>query len=443
MMRPSKNTAGRRPGDSAHPARSSLDGRRETGSHCLRSRTPVRTIYVDKNIPRMLAVKALRPVWPGVVFSAVSPARYAEMPEPELPGPRWVRLRNRQCGICATDVSLLRVDVDPSIAPAALPGNRRLYLGHEVVAHVTEVGSGVTRHRVGDRVIMDSRFQGATCLSQEIVPPCRHCAEGNRARCENASAGVGPRGVGGGWGDGFTAHETEVYPVPDDVSDDQAMMVEPLSIGLRAALRRPPGPGECALVLGSGTVGLNTVQAVRAVSPGCRITAAARHPSQARMARHLGADDVIEAEDGYQATARITGARLYRGALGNRALLGGFDVVYDCVGSARTLHDSLRWTRAGGTVVMVGIKLAPLRLDLSPLWHQEVHLTGVCGHGTDTWDGASRHTYDVVIDLLRQGRLRIEDFLTHRFPLSRWRQAITTARDRRGGAIRVVLACDG
>jgi L-iditol 2-dehydrogenase len=403
----------------------------------------VRTIYVDKDIPRMLAVKAIRPLWPGVVFSAVSPGRYAEVPEPDLPGPRWVRLRNRQCGICATDLSLLFVDVDPGIAPAALPGHRRLYLGHEVVGHVTEVGPGVTRLRVGDRVIMDSRFQGATCLSQEIVPPCRHCAEGNRARCENASAGAGPRGVGGGWGDGYTAHETEVYPVPDDLSDDQAMMVEPLSIGLRAALRRAPGPGERALVLGSGTVGLNTLQAVRAVAPGCHVTAAARHPAQAQMARRLGADEVIEGEDGYQATARITGARLYRGPLGNRNLLGGFDVVYDCVGSARTLHDSLRWTRAGGTVVMVGIKLAPLRLDLSPLWHQEVHLTGVVGHGAEPWEGRPRHTYDVAIDLLRQGRLGIEGFLTHRFPLSRWRQAIAAAGDRRGGAIRVVLEGDG
>jgi threonine dehydrogenase-like Zn-dependent dehydrogenase len=402
----------------------------------------VRTIYVDKHIPRMLAVKAIRPVWPAVVFSAVSPARYAELPEPALPGPGWIRLRNRQCGICATDLALLFVDVDPAIAPAALPGHRRLYLGHEVVGHVTEAGSGVTRLRVGDRVIMDSRFHGATCLSQEIVPPCRHCAEGNRARCENQSAGVGPRGVGGGWGDGFTAHETEVYPVPDDLSDDQAMMVEPLSIGLRAALRCAPGPGERALVLGSGTVGLNTVQAVRAVSPGGHITAAARHPGQARMARRLGADEVIEGEDGYLATARITGARLYRGPLGNRTLLGGFDVVYDCVGSARTLQDSLRWTRAGGTVVMVGIKLAPLQLDLSPVWHQEVQLTGVCGHGVDPWDGRSRHTYDVAIDLLRQGRLTIDGLLTHRFPLSRWREGIAAARDRRGGAIRVVLACD-
>ncbi len=225
------------------------------------------------------------------------------------------------------------------------------------------------------------------------APPPRRCPrnEGNRGRCENASAGVGPRGVGGGWGDGFTAHETEVYPVPDDLSDDQAMMVEPLSIGLWAVLRRIPRPGERALILGGGLVGLNTVQCLRAVSPDCHITTAARYPQQVEMARRLGADEVVTG-DGYQATARITGARLYEGMFHNRMLLGGYDVVYDCVGSARTVHDSLRWARAGGAVVMVGIHFAPAKLDLSPIWYQEVDLTGLCAHGIEPWEGGARRT---------------------------------------------------
>ena len=89
-----------------------------------------------------------------------------------------MRVRNLQCGICASDLALLMAEADPTIAPAALPGNQRFYLGHEVVGEVVEVGEGVTTMRPGDRVIMDTRFQGATCLSQEIEPPCRHCAAG-------------------------------------------------------------------------------------------------------------------------------------------------------------------------------------------------------------------------------------------------------------------------
>jgi threonine dehydrogenase-like Zn-dependent dehydrogenase len=399
----------------------------------------MRAIYLDKDIPKALLVKALKPIWPDVVFTRLSPSRYAEMPEPKLPGPGWVRVKNKQCGICASDLSLLFVDADPSIAPVAVPGNQRLYLGHEVVGYVTEVGPDVTRMKVGDRVTMDTRFQGATCLSQEIDPPCPHCAQGNYTRCENASAEIGPQGVGGGWGDGFTAHETEVYPVPNDLTDDQAMMVEPISTGLRAVLRRTPGPGQHALVLGNGIVGLNTLQCLRAVSPDCHITAAARHPHQAEMARRLGADEVMLGGDGYQATARITGAKLYEGMFHNRMLLGGFDVIYDCVGTARTLQDSLRWARAGGTVVLVGIEFAPLKLDLNPIWYQEVDLIGLYAHGAELWEGKTRRTYELVIDLMRQGKLTVNGLITHRFPLSQWRQAVSTALDKRNGSIKVIF----
>jgi threonine dehydrogenase-like Zn-dependent dehydrogenase len=399
----------------------------------------MRAIYFEKNIPKGLIVKALKPIWPGVVFSPLSVTRYENMPEPELPGSHWVQVENKQCGICASDLSLLFVDAGPLIAPSALPGNQRFYLGHEALGVVKEVGSEVTRVKVGDRVIMDTRFQGATCLSQEIDPPCPHCSEGNFVRCENASAAIGPRGVGGGWGDGFTAHQTEIYPVPDDLTDDQAMMIEPISTGLRAVLRRPPEPGQRALVLGSGIVGLNTLQCLRAVSPECQITVIARHSHQVEMARRLGADDVVIGEDGYQATARITGAKLYQGMFGNRMLLGGFDVIYDCVGSAKTLQDSLRWARAGGAVVMVGVKLTSLKLDLTPVWYQEVELIGLLAHGAEPWEGQSWRTYDLVIDLMRQGKLTVDGLITHRFPISQWQQAVSTALDKRNGTIKVVF----
>ena len=399
----------------------------------------MRAIYVDKNIPKALLVKVLKPIWPGVVFSPLSISRYEDLPEPDLPGPHWVRVENKQCGICASDLSLLFVDAEPSIAPIALPGHQRLYLGHEALGVVKEVGPEVTRARVGDRVIMDTRFQGPNCLSQEIDPPCPHCVEGNYIRCENASAGIGPRGVGGGWGDGFTAHETEVYPVPDDLTDDQAMMIEPISTGLRAVLRRTPRPGQRALILGSGIVGLNTLQCLRAVSSECHITVVSRHQHQAETAHHLGADDVVTDEDGYQATARITGAKLYEGMFGNRMLLGGFDVVYDCVGSAQTLQDSLRWARAGGAVVLVGTRLTRLKLDLTPVWYQEVELIGLLAHGAEPWEGQTWRTYDLVIELMRQGKLTADGLITHRFPLSQWRRAVNTALNKRNGTIKVVF----
>ena len=128
----------------------------------------MRAIYIDKNIPRALMVKALRGAWPGIVWSGLSHAHVVDIPEPPLPGPHWLRVRNRQCGICASDLSLLLVKADPAAAPVALPGNSRFYLGHEVVGDVTEVGADVKGIRPGQRVVMESRFTGPTCFTQEI-----------------------------------------------------------------------------------------------------------------------------------------------------------------------------------------------------------------------------------------------------------------------------------
>lgn len=293
---------------------------------------------------------------------------------------------------------------------------------------------------MGDRVTMDSRaIMSPTCLSQELDKRCRHCRQGNYQLCENASLGQGPAGVGGGWGDSFTAHVTEVYPVPDELDDQTAMMIEPLSVGVHSAKAKVPQPDEQILVVGCGIVGLNVVQAVRAFSPSCQIVAMARYPQQIDMARQLGADEIISSDDPYEATARITGAKLYAGPFNNRMLLGGFDIVYDCVGSAQSVQNSLRWTRAGGTVVLVGVSLERMRLDLSPVWYQEVNLIGAVAHGMEDWNGTRRSTYDLTCDLLLKGKLTTTGLITHYFRLENWQQAIKTARDKRTGAIKVVF----
>lgn len=397
----------------------------------------MRAIYVDKNIPKMLAAKALgkRATW-----APISPVTVADMPEPALPGPRWIKVRNHQCGICATDLSLLHVKADPSIGPAALPGNTRFYLGHEVISTVTEVGAGVTRFRVGDRVVMDKRFHGPNCLSQEIDPACQFCARGEFGLCENMSAGVGPRGAGGGWGDGYTCHESEVYPCPSDIGDDQAALIEPMAVGLHGVLRRPPKDADKVLVIGAGIIGLLTVQAVRAVSPGCRLAVVAKYPHQAEAARRLGADEIIERENRYAAVARLTGGKHYTAPLNRGMILGGFEVIYDCVGTGETVTDALRWARAGGAVVLVGIDLAPVKVDLNPVWYQEVDLVGSRGHGVDEWQGRRRHTFDWVIDLVRAGKLTHAGLITHRFPFREYKRAIATASDKANAkAIKVMF----
>jgi threonine dehydrogenase-like Zn-dependent dehydrogenase len=126
----------------------------------------IRTIYFEKSIPKILLSKALQAIWPNVIYSPLSPTRFVDLPEQALPGADWVKVRNRLCGICASDLHLLFLDVDPRVSPAALTGTKTIYLGHELIGEVTEVGSGGTTLKVGDRVILDS--PEANCLNQEI-----------------------------------------------------------------------------------------------------------------------------------------------------------------------------------------------------------------------------------------------------------------------------------
>jgi threonine dehydrogenase-like Zn-dependent dehydrogenase len=397
----------------------------------------MRTIYFEKNIPKTLLTKALQPIWPAVIYSFLSPTRFVDMLEKPLPGPAWVRVRNRLSGICASDLHLLFVDADPRISPAALPGTERIYLGHEVLSEVTEVGASVTTVKVGDRVILD--HPEANCFNQEIKPLCRYCRQGNPTLCENSSLGMRLEGMGGGWGEGFTAHESMVYKVPDELDDETAVMIEPLSVGVRTALRCLPEPDNHILVVGSGIIGLAVIQAIRALSPGCHISAMARYPRQVEMAAKLGADEVISQEDPYKASARITSGKLYSGQFKNRMILGGFDVVYDCVGSKKTVQDSLRWARAGGTVVLVGVSLKPMHVDLTPIWHQEVDLIGLYAHGMEKWNGLKQSTYDLTTDLLLKKKLLTDGLITHRFPLEQWQTAVQKAKDKSSGAIKVLL----
>ena len=133
------------------------------------------------------------------------------------------------------------------------------------------------------------------------------------------------------------------------------------------------------------------------------------------------------------------GLRLYQGEFGNRTLLGGFDVIHDCVGSARTTQDCLRACRAGGALVMVGLSLSRMKLDLTPVWHQEVDLIGSLIHGTETWEGERLSTYDLAGRWLAEGRLSTDGLITHRFPRARWREGVKKALAKREGVIKVVL----
>jgi len=213
-----------------------------------------------------------------------------------------------------------------------------------------------------------------------------------------------------------------------------------MAVGVHAVLRRPPNPGDKILVLGVGIIGLLTLQAARAACPDCHLTALAKYAHQAEAARRLGADEVIMGSDGYAAVARAAGAKHYTAWMNKGMLLGGFDVIYDCVGSGATIEDSLRWTRAGGAVVLVGIDLERVKLDLNSIWYQEVDLIGSKAHGTDEWQGERRHSYDWVVRWIREGKLTGDGLITHRFRFEDYKRAVAASMDKRGAkAIKVIF----
>jgi 2-desacetyl-2-hydroxyethyl bacteriochlorophyllide A dehydrogenase len=401
----------------------------------------MKALYIDIKPQRMLATRALAHFSKNMLFGPLSPLQEAEIPSPRLPGPGYVRIRNRLAGICGSDLHFVRAQGDLRIAPAALPGRRaRIYMGHEIVGEVVEVGADVTELKVGDRVV---QYRGGNnCLASGREPPCRQCAEGHTNRCEAVVDAIGESGsVGGGWSEEYVTRAGSLLKIPDDITDEQAVLIEPCGSGTRAALRRPAKPGDRVLVIGCGTQGLMTIQSIRAVQPDCEIAALAQFQWQADMASKMGAQHVIMlSQDAYKEVARLTGGHLLSGMFGNRVILGGFDQVYDAVGRPETVRDALRWTRGGGCVIIVGVYLAPMHIDLTPVWYNEVDLLGVMAYGEEEWQGQRILTFELIIKWLQEGKLNFDGIITHRFPLSRYREALLTALEQpRTHAIKVVF----
>jgi threonine dehydrogenase-like Zn-dependent dehydrogenase len=323
-----------------------------------------------------------------------------------------------------------------------------MYLGREVVGAVVDAGPDVEFLRRGDRVAYQL---DQCCATRDVEPPCRHCAAGNFSICENRYL-PGPTPIGGGWSDEMLLHEAQLFLVPDGLSDEQAALLESCAVAVHAALRHQPQPGDNVLVIGGGSIGLLTTQALRALSPNSDIAVHARYPFQVQMATRNGATRVLHQDDGTAGVARLTGARHFHRRFAPDLLVGGFDVVYDCVGTEQSLQDALRWVRGGGTIVLAGSRLAPMRLDMTPLWHQEIALVGATGHGTESWPGSAGvahwggdnggrvSTFALAAALIREGRLTPQRLITHRFPLREVRIAIQTARDKaEHDAIKVLL----
>ena len=399
----------------------------------------MKSICFDVSIPRILATKVLAKIIPSLYYSPLSPVRFGTIRERELPGPRWVRVKNIMTGICGVDAAMFFVTASPRISIAALPGVPRVFLGHEVLGRVIEAGPSVSSLAPGDRVVLQRYLP--CCSIKEIEPPCPPCRDGNYTLCENFSVGAMPENLGAGFSEEFIAHESQLMKVPEALHDDQAVMIEPTAVSLHAVLKRPPNKGEKVLVIGAGTIGLGVIQAAKAVSPDHSLCVLEKISFKKDLARTLGADEILSG-DPYNAAAIATGGKLYRGPMGNNIMLGGFDLIYDCVGYSRTVHDSLRWLRARGDYVMIGNQLSPVSFDQTPIWNQELSIMGINAHGMEEFAGRRISSFGLAMEMVQNGKIKLDGLITHRFPLSSYREAFRLVKTKSEDVIKAVFVMD-
>jgi threonine dehydrogenase-like Zn-dependent dehydrogenase len=110
--------------------------------------------------------------------------------------------------------------------------------------------------------------------------------------------------------------------------------------------------------------------------------------------------------------------------------VGGFDRTFVCIGSARAMDDAMRFTRAGGTIVLLGNATTMNRIDWTPLWLKELTVRGSLCYGTHRHGGPPRSAFAEAAELIAAGRAPIGPLVTHTFPLAEHRRAIAAAMDK-------------
>jgi threonine dehydrogenase-like Zn-dependent dehydrogenase len=398
----------------------------------------MKALVFERSLPRFAAAKVAG-AWSAGSGARVGPLRLTDMEPPELPQPGWRRISPILAGICGSD--LATVDghssryFEPIVSFPFVPG-------HEVVGELADDATpglaGAAGLAAGTRVVIEPVLG---CAARGIDPPCLACAEGHTGGCERIAFGHLDAGLqtgfcadtGGGWSQSLVAHSSQIHSVPDAMTDEEAVMVEPTACGIHAALAAGHDEGATVVVLGAGTLGLTTLAALRWLCAPSRLIVAAKHPEQRRLATELGADEVVDPQAVGRAVRRQTRSMAY-GAV----LSGGADVVVDCVGTAESIGQALDIVRPRGKVVLVGMP-GVTRVDLTGLWHREVQLVGAYAYGVEEPPGREpARTFELAFELVsRSGLGRL---VSARYSLDQFTDAIAHAATAgRRGATKVVF----
>jgi threonine dehydrogenase-like Zn-dependent dehydrogenase len=365
-------------------------------------------------------------------------------------GPDWVLTRPILSGICGSDAKLVlgdfgEGDIDnPMAAFSSIPH----VPGHEVVAEVVALGPEASGVEVGQRVVLNPWL---TCGPRRVEPPCPACRAGDLSLCWSFTKGnLGPGvhvGVAtdapGAWAELLAAHDSMLFPVPDTLSDELAVLADPFAVSMHAVVRHPPPPEGRVLVYGAGALGCTTVAALGALYPATEVAVVARFSAQAEMAKRLGAQLVLDHEPRLglvEHVASWSGGVLHAGFGGLPvAHPGGVDVVYDTIGRPETLEVGVRVLAERGTLVQTGVS-TPGRWESTPLYFKELTLAGSNAFGVEEVEGVRQHAIAHYLDLATSGRVDLSGMVTHRFALEDWWEALKAlARQDRSGALKVAF----
>jgi (R,R)-butanediol dehydrogenase/meso-butanediol dehydrogenase/diacetyl reductase len=313
--------------------------------------------------------------------------RYEDFPEPKLT-PSDVRLRVKSSGLCHTDFNEY---LNGPLYVSATPHHRTgrsvpLVLGHEFSGEVVEAGPNVTTLQVGDRVAVNA----VDCCRQ-----CEFCRRGLTIHCP-AAATIG-FARDGGYADYAVVPAACCHVLRPHVSYRAGAIVEPLSVALHSMRRARIEIGSRAAVIGGGTIGLCTLQVLRA----CGIVdvyVIEKSAAKRKYAEELGATEFIHTEksDVRKTVLERTGGM-------------GVDFAFECVGSQAALQTALSVTRPGGTVCLSGVVPGPIQFNWNDVLSKEKTITTTNGYNDE---------FPIVIAMLNDGRLRAEPLVTQAFPLS-------------------------
>lgn len=352
-----------------------------------------------------------------------SPGDLTVMDVPKMaPKPGQVLVRVSRCGICGSDIRYFHGE-NPwakQTLGQEIPNPPNIILGHEFVGVVEAVADPEDSYLIGKRVGVNTFITCGRCAfcrngQENLCPQTRHLGHGQ---------GWGQMEFyPGGMSEWCPAFANQIYELPDHVTDEQATFLDPMIASLHAVDVGAPKPLDRVAVLGAGPIGLLIAQFAK-VYGAVRTFISDLAPENLAAAKAVGVDIAYHAAGegrGFRETvlAETGGA--------------GADVVFNTVGSQESIEDSLAMLKKGGTCVLLATKEKDIRFPALMLSGERTLKTSANAHYSD---------FPRALDLLATRKVLVEPLISHRFPLSRGREAFEVGCNKdTSGAIKIILDC--